>query len=73
MGERRLKIADVARDTGINRGTITRIYNEEATRVELDVINDLCNYLDIEVGELFSRVQRKGKDSFGITDETHST
>ena len=25
MGERRLKIADVARDTGINRGTITRI------------------------------------------------
>lgn len=34
MGERRLKIADVARDTGINRGTITRMYHEEATRVD---------------------------------------
>lgn len=38
MGERRLKIADVARDTGINRGTIPRMYYEEATRVDLDVI-----------------------------------
>ncbi|MFP3458592.1 helix-turn-helix transcriptional regulator, partial [Psychrobacter sp. SIMBA_152] len=34
MGERRLKIADISRDTGINRGTITRMYHEEATRVD---------------------------------------
>ena len=53
MGEKRLKIADVARDTGINRGTVTRLYNEEATRVELEVIEKLCAYLDIEVGQLF--------------------
>ena len=38
MGERRLKIADVARDTNINRGTITRMYYEEATRVDLDFV-----------------------------------
>lgn len=53
MGEKRLKIADVARDTGINRGTITRLYNEDATRVELEVIENLCGYLDVGVGELF--------------------
>ncbi|MGZ9899847.1 helix-turn-helix domain-containing protein [Shewanella gaetbuli] len=53
MGEKRLKIADVARDTGINRGTITRLYNEDATRVELEVIEKLCDYLNISVGELF--------------------
>lgn len=53
MGIRRLKIADVARDTGINRGTITRLYNETATRVELDAIDALCAYLDVSVGELF--------------------
>ncbi len=57
MGEKRLKIADVARDTGINRGTITRIYNEEATRIELDVVEKLCQYLDIEVGELYELVE----------------
>lgn len=38
MGERRLKIADVARETGVNRGTIARMYNETATRIELDVV-----------------------------------
>lgn len=58
MGEKRLKIADVARDTGINRGTITRIYNEEATRIELDVIEKLCEYLEIDVGELYEIVKK---------------
>lgn len=53
MGERRLKITDVARDTGINRGTITRIYHEEASRIELDILERLCVYLDIDVGELY--------------------
>lgn len=55
MGEKRLKISDVARDTGINRGTITRLYNETATRVEIEVIDTLCVYLEIQVGELFER------------------
>ena len=57
MGEKRLKIADVARDTGINRGTVTRLYNEEATRVELEVIEKLCAYLDVEVGQLFEFIK----------------
>ena len=53
LGEKRLKVSDVSRDTGINRGTITRLYNETATRVELEAIESLCKYLDIEIGELF--------------------
>ncbi|WP_428829724.1 helix-turn-helix domain-containing protein [Shewanella colwelliana] len=57
LGEKRLKVADVARDTDINRGTITRLYNETATRVELDVIEKLCKYLDVEIGELLE-IQR---------------
>lgn len=53
MGERRLKIADVARDTNINRGTITRMYHEEANRVDLDIIEQLCLYFRINVGDLY--------------------
>ncbi|WP_018950951.1 helix-turn-helix transcriptional regulator [Thioalkalivibrio sp. AKL12] len=53
MGERKLKISDVARDTGINRGTITRLYQETATRVELDVVDSLCAYFGCQVGDLF--------------------
>lgn len=52
MGERKLKISDVARDTEINRGTITRLYHETAVRIELDVLEKLCVYLRCEVGDL---------------------
>ncbi len=52
MGEQKLKIADVARDTGINRGTITRLYQETAVRVEFDVLEQLCVYLGCDITEL---------------------
>lgn len=53
MGERRLKISDVARDTGLNRGTLTRLYHETAERVELDVLDNLCAYFDCQVSDIF--------------------
>ena len=56
MGERKLKIADVARDTGLNRGTITRLYQETAQRVELDVLDGLCKYLQCQVSDLFEYI-----------------
>lgn len=56
MGERKLKISDLARDTGLHRNTITLLYQETATRVDLDAINTLCNYFGIPVGELFEHV-----------------
>ncbi len=56
LGERKIKVAEVARDTGINRNTLHRLYNETATRVELEVIEQLCRYLQIGVGELFEMV-----------------
>lgn len=56
MGEKRLKISDIAKDTGINRGTISRLYNETATRVDLEVIDQLCDYLEINLDDLFEKV-----------------
>jgi putative transcriptional regulator len=57
MGEKKLKIVDVARETGVNRGTITRLYHETASRVELEVVEALCHYLGCQVGELFEYIQ----------------
>ncbi len=57
LGERKLKVAEVARDTGINRNTLHRLYNETTTRVELEVIEQLCRHLQISVGELFEIVE----------------
>ena len=56
LGEKRLKIADVVKNTGINRGTVTRMYHETAQRIELDVIDKLCTYLGCSVCELLEQV-----------------
>ncbi|MGP7733256.1 helix-turn-helix domain-containing protein [Oceanimonas smirnovii] len=63
LGERKQKIAEVSRETGINRNTLHRLYNETATRVELDVIEQLCRYLEIEVGELFEIKEADKEDT----------
>lgn len=56
MGEKKLKIIDVARDTGINRGTVTRLYQETAERIDLDVVDKLCRYFGCDVSGLFEYV-----------------
>ena len=59
LGERKLKISDVARETGINRGTLTRLYHETAERVELDVLDQLCDYLKVDLPDLLERKPRQ--------------
>jgi putative transcriptional regulator len=56
MGERKLKISDVARATGLNRNTIRLLYYETASRVDLDAINRLCQFFDCQVGDLLEFV-----------------
>jgi putative transcriptional regulator len=52
MGEKKLKLVDVARETGLHRNTITLLYNETATRVELEAIDKLCKFFECEVSDL---------------------
>ena len=42
-------------ETGINRGTLTRLYYETAERVEIDVLDKLCDYFGIDLPELLER------------------
>ena len=44
MGERKVRIADIARDTGLHRNTLTLLYKETATRVDIEAIDKLCAY-----------------------------
>lgn len=56
LGEKKMKIADVMRETGISRGTLTRLYYEKATRIDFDVANKLCEFLEIGIGDLLEYV-----------------
>lgn len=53
MGERKIRIADVARETGLHRNMLTLLYRETAVRVELDAMDGLCRFFRVPVGELF--------------------
>jgi len=57
MGEHKMNIADVARETGLHRNTVTLLYKETATRVDLDTIERLCQLFGCTVGDLFERVE----------------
>lgn len=56
MGKKKLKIADLARETGLHRNTITLLYKEEASRIELEAMEKLCIYFNCDVGELFELI-----------------
>ena len=52
MGREKLRISDVANRTGLNRSTVTALYNETATRVDLSAIESLCKVFHCTVGDL---------------------
>lgn len=56
MGEKKLRVADIARAIDVHRNAITLLYEETATRVDLDTINKLCVYLDCKIEDLFEYV-----------------
>ncbi|EGR3363233.1 XRE family transcriptional regulator [Vibrio parahaemolyticus] len=55
MGERKLRIADVIRETGLSRNTVTLLYKETAQKVDLEVIDKLCVLFNCQVGELLEQ------------------
>lgn len=61
MGRDKLRIADVARLTGLNRSTITALYKETATRIDLPAIEQLCRLFKCQVGDLIEYVSNDKK------------
>lgn len=57
MGERKLKIMDVARETGLNRNTVTLLYKETAQRIDFSALEALCRYFECDVCDLLEFVE----------------
>lgn len=56
MGERKMRIADVARETGLSRATVTLLYIETAQKVDLEAVKKLCLLFECQIGELLELV-----------------
>jgi len=57
MGEKRVRVVDVARSTGISRNMLAKLYYDRAKRVELSDLARLCQYFGCPVGDLLEWVR----------------
>jgi len=62
MGEKKLKVIDVARETNLNRSTIAALYYEKTARVELDAVEKLCRFFGCRIGDLFELIDDEVND-----------
>ena len=57
MGDQRKSIQNVADETGLSRSTLSCLYNDKVTRVDLQTLDKLCDCLNCEPGDILERVK----------------
>ena len=65
LAERKLKVADLVRSTGINKSTLHKLYNDESVRIDFETIDKICIALDVGVGDLliFKKIDNNQSDN----------
>ncbi|EKE84370.1 helix-turn-helix domain-containing protein [Idiomarina xiamenensis] len=58
MGDHKMRISDVIRETGLSRNTVTLMYKETAQKIDLEALDKLCALFDCEVHDLLQRSSR---------------
>ncbi len=56
LGERKLRASEVSRKTGINKNTLSSLYNEKVSGIRFDTLEKLCKFLNCSIGELIEYV-----------------
>lgn len=54
LGKKKLKIADLVKNTSITRPTLTALYYNTGKGINFDTLDALCSYLKTAPGEIFS-------------------
>lgn len=52
MGEHKMKISDVIRETGLSRNTVTLMYKETAQKIDVEALDKLCRLFQCEIADL---------------------
>lgn len=52
MGERKMKISDVLRESGLRRNTVTLMYRETAQKIDIDALDKLCRLFQCDVADM---------------------
>ncbi len=60
MGERKMKISDVLRETGLRRNTVTLMYKETAQKIDIEALDKLCRLFECEVADMLEFLDEQG-------------
>lgn len=52
MGERKMKISDVLRETNLSRNTVSLMYKETAQKIDLEALDKLCRLFKCKVSDM---------------------
>nr|WP_216092339.1 MULTISPECIES: helix-turn-helix transcriptional regulator [unclassified Enterobacter cloacae complex] len=58
MGERKMKISDVLRMTGLSRNTVGLMYKETAQKIDVEALDKLCRLFECEVADILEFVNQ---------------
>lgn len=60
MGERKMKISDVLRETGLSRNTVTLMYKETAQKIDVEALDKLCRLFECAVADMLEFTDAEG-------------
>ena len=62
LGERKMKMAELSRQTGINKNALSELYYEKVKAVRFETLDKICRTLGCSIGELLE-YQEENKNS----------
>ena len=52
LAKKRLKVADVARETGLSKSTLTALYYERSKNPTLETLQKVADFLEVTIDDL---------------------
>ncbi|WP_217908772.1 helix-turn-helix domain-containing protein [Vreelandella maris] len=65
---RRITIGEIAKETGINRMTLSKIINHPGHSTVTDNLDKLCDYFDCEIEQLVTHIKEAKDRSTPLSD-----
>jgi putative transcriptional regulator len=62
LAERRLKVSDAVRATGISQSTLHKLYHAQTSRIDFETLDKLCEFLNVQIGDLLKYVPNQQKE-----------
>lgn len=57
LGERKMKISDLANATGLHRNGLSKLYNENTDGIKFETLEKICIALNCEIADVLEIIQ----------------